>query len=179
MQHDRVWSLHTFHRRLGNVTKKYLTSMSEVSGDLQEGKKLLVENQEYRATVPHMKSNHWTKTNHRHENESFKTWGRNLPDLRGRQHRQPEPGSAASPDTRSRRCEAEQALPGSRERIHLLTQHVMKHQLLLEGVTTELMGSRKELGAWEIKHMRCYSWQRHILDQKGCQDTLLEDERVS
>lgn len=32
--------------------------MSEVSGDLQEGKKLLVENQEYRATVPHMKSNH-------------------------------------------------------------------------------------------------------------------------
>lgn len=39
--------------------------------------KNLVENQEHRAAVPHVKSNYWTKTNHQHKNESFKTWGRN------------------------------------------------------------------------------------------------------
>lgn len=57
--------------------------MSGISGDPQKDKKLMVENQEYRAAVPHVKSNYWTKTNHHHENESFQTWGRYLPDLRG------------------------------------------------------------------------------------------------
>lgn len=57
MQHDRVWSLHTIYLKLGSVTKKYFPSMSAVSGDPQKGKKkLMVENQEYRAAIPHVKS---------------------------------------------------------------------------------------------------------------------------
>lgn len=68
---------------------------------------------------------------------------------------------------------------GSREIQDPSLDSVMKHQLLLQSVSTELTGLQKGLGAQEIKHMRCYSWQWHTLHQKGCQDTLLEDERVS
>lgn len=59
MQHDRVWSLHTTYLKLGSITKKkilYLTSDMDVSGNPQKGKKLMVENQEYRGAVPDVKS---------------------------------------------------------------------------------------------------------------------------
>lgn len=78
---------------------------------------------------------------------NFRPEGGTCQIYEGRQHTEPEPGCAASSDTRNRRCEAEQALPGSRERIHLLTESVMKHQLLLEGVTTELTGLQKGIGS--------------------------------
>lgn len=152
--------------------------MSVVSGDPQKGKKTDGGKPRVQSSSPSCEIiNYWTKASTmkmrlwRPEEGTWQIW-------EGRQHRQPEPGCAASSDTSSRSWEAEQALPGSRERIHPLTESWSTSSCWRVSAQSSL-GSRKELGAQEIKPMRCYSWQRHILDQKGCQDTLLEDESVS
>lgn len=170
MQHDRVWNLHTFYLKLESTTKK----------------KTLHPCLMYRETLKKTK-NWWWKTKSTEQQflmwnqttelrptttmkmSNFRPEGGTCQIYEGRQHTEPEPGCAASSDMRNRRCEAEQALPGSRERIHLLTESVMKHQLLLEGVTTELTGLQKGIGStrksstWDVIPDNGTFWTRRAV----------------
>lgn len=56
MQHDGVWSLQNIYLKLGTKKILYLIAICDVSGDPQESKKLIVEKQDSRAAVPHVKS---------------------------------------------------------------------------------------------------------------------------